>query len=64
MIGSGWGGIIALKIALFFEAEGRSISIILLDAEPLSVQKWASVLKDDLEIELLNRYFNIDEKVC
>ncbi|XP_075231646.1 fatty acid synthase-like [Lycorma delicatula] len=62
LIGVGWGGLIALKIASILEAEHKLMSVILLDSEPYIIQRWASVFEENMDIKLINKYFNFDNK--
>lgn len=62
-IGVSWSGALALLLAQLLEAEKKQVTLILIDAAPDPVQNWVKTLIDDLDSNLITKYFTLNQKV-
>ena len=63
LVGSSWGGGVALTLAHLLEAEGKHTTVILFDGAPETVQTWTNSISSDLDFNILERYFTITNQV-
>lgn len=58
----GWGGILALHVAAKLEAKSKYVNLILLDASPASIIKWAENLLTN-KVALFRKYLQVSPGV-
>ncbi|KAF6203174.1 hypothetical protein GE061_003591 [Apolygus lucorum] len=62
LVAEGSGGLLALEVASRLESVGKIVRVILVDAGPTDVKRWAADLMAD-PLSLIGRYINIPYKV-
>ena len=62
LVAEGWGGILALEVAAKLEALGKIVRVILIDAGPSDIKRWASELMRN-PLPLISRYIRTPYKV-
>ncbi|XP_014245947.1 fatty acid synthase-like [Cimex lectularius] len=63
LVADDWGGALALSVAKLLEADGKFVSVIMLDAAPQTVQEWVKTIYDSNGLKMISKYIKVHPKV-